>query len=128
MEEATPHKPTRSTAGRDRSLRLWSQPGARARGSFGHRHLWGKAEKRLSSGVVLIPAVCSSVEQGATFMRSDGMVITMPPGLEIPARKGIFCLGSSWGNSDSLGWKLWGSPHIEALPTTVPGTEMQLSY
>lgn len=39
-------------------------------------------------------------------MRSDGMVITMPPGLEISAHKGIFCLGSSWGNSDRLGWKL----------------------
>lgn len=50
----------------------------------------------------------SSVTQGATFMRSDGTVIRMPLGLEISAHKGVFCLGSSWGNSDRLGWKLRG--------------------
>lgn len=38
---------------------------------------------------------CSSVNQGATFMRTDGMVTMMSPGLEISTHKGVFCLGSS---------------------------------
>lgn len=42
-------------------------------------------------------------------MRSDETVVMMLTGLETSAHKGIFCLGSSWGNSDSLGWEL--KPH-----------------
>lgn len=50
-------------------------------------------------------------------MRSDGTVIKVPPGLEISAHKGIFCLDSSWGNSDRLGWKLRGFLTLEPHKT-----------